>query len=65
MITVNGQEYNYQPEMTIKDVLDLCGYVFPLIIVKLDGIFVPRNQYEDTAVWDGATIDAIHLIAGG
>ena len=65
MIVVNGLEYEYHPNMTVRDVLDNCNYIFPLLIVKVAGEFIPRDQYEATVILDGAIIDVIHLMSGG
>ena len=65
MITVNGNEIDYEEGMTVERVLEVCDYVFPLIVVKVDGDFVPREEYSTTEVVDGAIVEAIHLISGG
>jgi len=65
MITVNGEESGYTQDMTVQMVLDSKNFIFPLIIVMVDGVFVPREEYKETEVPDGARVEAIHLMSGG
>ena len=65
MITVNGDEIEYETDMTVTRVLEVKKYVFPLLIVQVDGTFVPREDYDTTIVVDGAKVEVIHLMSGG
>jgi sulfur carrier protein len=65
MITVNGESLAFRQGMTIRDVLKEKGFVFPLLIVKVDGTLVPRDQYPSFLVPDGADLQVIHLMSGG
>ncbi len=65
MITVNGETYPWQEGMTVSDALKACNYKFPLIIVRIDGRLIPRDQYAVQPVEDNADIKAFHLISGG
>jgi len=65
MLKVNGELLKYQKDMTVSDVIRAKKYSFPLLIVKIDGVYIPRESYDITPVPDGATLDIIHLISGG
>lgn len=65
MIRVNKEEMEWEPGMTVQDVLDRRNYTFPMIVVKVDGEVVPREAYATYQVEDGAEVWAIHLISGG
>jgi sulfur carrier protein len=65
MIKVNGDSLEYVQGMTVKTLLQLRNFVFPLLIVKVNGALVPRDQYAQTEVPDGAVVDVIHLMSGG
>ncbi len=51
--------------MTVKGMLERLNFKFPLIIVKIDGVLVKREDYGSTPVPDGADVSALHLISGG
>ena len=66
MIRVNAQyDVEYQPGMTVRDVLDALKFSFRMIVVKIDGVVVLKRDFATTAVPDGAEMQAIHLISGG
>jgi sulfur carrier protein len=65
MIQVNGDPLDWQEGMTVRDVLIARKYVFPMLIISLDGAMVPRKDYDTTVIPDGATLQVIHLMSGG
>jgi sulfur carrier protein len=66
MIRVNNQyEVEWQPGMTVQDLLDELKFTFRLIVVKINGQVVLRPDYATTSVPDGAEVQALHLISGG
>jgi len=65
MIQVNGEPLDWQEGMTVRDVLIARKYVFPMLIISLDGAMVPRKDYDTTVIPDGATLQVIHLMSGG
>ena len=65
MLMVNGEPLDYTPEMTVADILRVRGYIFPLLIVNIDGVHVPRDRYATTPVPDQADVQVIHLMSGG
>lgn len=65
MITVNGDPLQHTPGMTVRDLLKAKGFVFPLLIVKIDGELVSRDAFDQTKVPDGADVQVLHLMSGG
>ncbi|MFZ2956464.1 MAG: sulfur carrier protein ThiS [Candidatus Ozemobacteraceae bacterium] len=65
MIKVNDKPVEYDEDMTVTKVIKKCNFTFPLLIVKIDGIYVPRDAYNTTPVPDNCDMDVIHLISGG
>ena len=65
MIKVNGERSEWFRGKTIKDIILEKNYSFPLLIVRINGKFIPRNRYESTAVPDNAAVDILHLMSGG
>ena len=65
MITVNRREMEYEKEVSVEGLLKLCNYTYPLIVVRINGISVPQEEFATTIVHNGDTVEAIHLVAGG
>jgi len=65
MITVNGEEMEWEEGMTVSRVLELKGYTSHLILVKVNGAVVPQTEFGTAEVPDGAEVEALHLVGGG
>ncbi|MGC9399541.1 MAG: sulfur carrier protein ThiS [Anaerolineae bacterium] len=66
MITINKREkLDWQPGMTVQDVLDALNYTYTHIIVSVNGTVIPRAAYKSASIPDEADVRVIHLIAGG
>jgi sulfur carrier protein len=65
MITVNGQEIEYEEGSNVASLLAQLNYVLPQIIVRLNGKLIARTAYESTRIEDGDVVDAIHPMVGG
>ena len=65
MITVNNTPHPYTAGMTIKSLLEEKSYVFPALVVKINGRVVEDEDFAVTAVNDGDIVLAIHTFAGG
>jgi len=65
MITVNGKEVEWRQGMTVENLLAERNFKFPLIIVRINGQLVKKENYASTKIPDGAEVSAMHLISGG
>ncbi len=65
MIHVNAEEMEWETGMTVQDVLDRRKYTFPLIVVKVNGELVHKQDFDSYQVPDEADVWVIHLISGG
>jgi sulfur carrier protein len=65
MIQVNGDPLAWTPDLTVRGVIQAKNYLFPMLIVTLDGTHVPPAAYATTNVPDGAVLQVIHLLSGG
>ncbi len=65
MITINGENVEYNIGLTVFDMLKNRGFVFPLLIVRINGKLVNRDSYEKTTISDEDRIDVIHMMSGG
>ncbi|HBV88745.1 MAG TPA: thiamine biosynthesis protein ThiS [Desulfosporosinus sp.] len=65
MIKVNGRDYPWRAELSVKQLLAEMNFTFPLIIVVINGKTVPKDEFTCTVIENGDDIQAIHLICGG
>jgi sulfur carrier protein len=65
MLIVNDVPLQYEPGITVRDILKRRNYIWRMIAVFVDGEFVPKAKYDTRKVPDGAEVKVIHQIAGG
>ena len=65
MIQVNGDPLAWTPGMTVRGVIQAKNYLFPMVIVTLDGAQIQPADYDTAPVPDGAQVQVIHLLSGG
>jgi len=64
-ITVNGRPVEWEAGLTVAGLIKKLNYIFPQIIVRINGNFVKRDDYDKTPINAGDKVDIIHMIAGG
>ena len=64
-ITVNENSLKWEEDMNINIILQRMNYTFRMLVVKVDGKLVKKNEYESTIVQPNADVKVIHLISGG
>ena len=64
-ITVNEISLNWEEDMNIIEILKRMNYTFRMLVIKVDGKLVKKNEYASTIVQPGADVKVIHLISGG
>lgn len=65
MIEVNGQELAWRDNLSVRELLRICKYSFPLLIVKVNDQLVARSDYDSFKVPDGSKVSVVHLMSGG
>ena len=65
MVEINGNRVEWEEGMTVKSLLKMMNYTFPLIIVRVNGELVDKKDWEHCVVQRGARVQALHQIAGG
>jgi sulfur carrier protein len=65
-ISLNNKEESMAGEsISVRELLAMMKFTFPLIIVKINGQLVKKEDYERVFIGDGDAVEAIHLISGG
>ncbi|RLF39138.1 MAG: thiamine biosynthesis protein ThiS [Thermoplasmata archaeon] len=65
MITVNNKDIEWIEGETVEKLLKRLKYVFPVVVVKINGEIIPMKKYSTTIIPDNAEIDIIPIISGG
>ncbi|MBT3756477.1 MAG: sulfur carrier protein ThiS [Candidatus Cloacimonetes bacterium] len=64
-IRVNENSLKWEENMNIIVILKRMNYTFRMLVIKVDGKLVKKNEYASTIVQPGADVKVIHLISGG
>lgn len=64
-IKVNQETIDWEENLTIDRVLKIMNYTFKMIVVKVNGELVKKEDYDTKIIPEGAEVQVIHLIAGG
>ncbi|WP_031513903.1 sulfur carrier protein ThiS [Desulfofalx alkaliphila] len=65
MIKVNGKDFQWEEGLTVQKMLEKKNYTFPHIVIKINGKYIPPEDYQTTIINKGDDVEAIHLITGG
>lgn len=60
----NETELNFS-EISVKNLLAEKKFTFKMLIIKINGVIVKKDDYETTIINNGDKVDVIHLISGG
>ena len=66
MIRVNDKfDVEWQEGMNVNSLLKILNFTFPMIVVSVNGMVVPKGEYGATTIEDNDEVKVIHLVAGG
>jgi sulfur carrier protein len=65
-IVLNNKEEMIEGNiLTINELLQIKKYTFKMLVIKVNGILVKKNEYDKATVKDGDDVMVLHLISGG
>jgi thiamine biosynthesis protein ThiS len=65
-ITLNNRPEAFEADsLTISQILKLKKYSFRLLVVKINGKLIKKDQYNSAEVVDGDDVQILHMISGG
>lgn len=65
-IILNNKVEVFNSELlTIRELLQLKKYTFKMLVIKINGTLVKKNDYDITTVKEGDDVMVLHLISGG
>jgi sulfur carrier protein len=66
MIRVNDKwDIPWQEGLTVDEVLKACGFTHQQIVVSINGVLVPPDDYAAREIEDGDQVRVVHVIGGG
>ena len=51
--------------ITIQEILDEKNFSFKMLVIKINGRLIPKENYNITSVYEGDDVNILHLISGG
>lgn len=65
-IVLNNTEEEINAEaLTINELLKYKNFTFRLLVIKINGKLVRREEYDAAVVRDGDNVVVMHLVSGG
>jgi len=62
----NRDEIFAEPEeMNVTQLLKAKNFSFPMIIIKINGKLIKKENYSESMIKNGDEVTALHLISGG
>ena len=65
IILNNRPEVFEKDILTISEILKLKNFTFKMMVIKVNGKLVKKDQYISVEVVDGDDVQIIHMISGG
>ena len=65
-ILLNNREEEFNRDaMSVNEMLMLKKFSFKMRVIKINGVLVPRENYETTFIHDGDNVQMLYLMSGG
>ena len=65
-IKLNNRKEEFGSYMlTIEELLAIKKFTFKMLVVKINGKLIKKEEYDTTLINDGDDVHIIHLISGG
>jgi thiamine biosynthesis protein ThiS len=65
-IILNNRPENIDAtELTIKELLKYKNFTFRMLVIKINGKLIKKDQYETATIKDGDKVSVLHLVSGG
>ena len=65
-ITLNNRPEEIDAEeLSVQGLIELKNFTFKLLVTKINGKLVKKEERDTALVHDGDRVDIIHLISGG
>ncbi len=65
IFTVNDHKLPWREGLVVRDALTIMNYTFKMLVIKVNGTLVKKDDYDTTPIPQNAEVWVIHLISGG
>ncbi len=65
-ILLNNREEELEGDIiTVAEMLHIKKFSFKMRIIKINGVFIPKEVYDTTMIHNGDTVQMLYLMSGG
>jgi thiamine biosynthesis protein ThiS len=65
-IILNNREEEFVGDnLSVSEMLKIRKFSYKMRIVKINGLFIPKEKYESAIINDGDRVQMIYLMSGG
>jgi len=65
-ILLNNREESFDREtMTVREMLELKKFSFRMRIIKINGVMIPKDDYDSVIIHEGDVVQMLYLMSGG
>lgn len=61
----NPEEFESVTQYTVTELLKAKNFVFKMLVIKINGTIINKDEYDSAVIKDGDNVMVIHLISGG
>ncbi len=65
IILNNSPEFIDKEEISISELIKFKNFIFKMLVVKLNGQVIKKQDYDISIVKDGDNVVILHLVSGG
>ena len=65
IILNNRPEEFSDNQLTVQELLNIKNFTFKMLIIRINGNIVKKDQYKKTFIHDDDDVMVLHLISGG
>lgn len=58
------EEFDYH-SMTVSEMLEAKKFTYRMRIIKINGVFIPKENYDNTLIHDDDNVQMLYLMSGG
>ena len=65
-ITLNNNPEKFDTDKcTVNELLRMKNFTFKMLIIKINGRLIKKEEYDTAMISDGDDVNVLHLISGG
>ncbi|MCB2194882.1 MAG: sulfur carrier protein ThiS [Bacteroidetes bacterium] len=65
-ITLNNRPESFDKEqLSVAELLEIKNYTFKMLVIKVNGKLVKKNDYDSVQIKNGDDVSVLHLVSGG